>query len=312
MRAMNPLAANQNSRLWNALIWVLRITVALECLGTWSWFVQWVENSFLHWLLNPTDVGGLHWNESTAMAVQWAVGWLMLLAGLFVLVRPCASVLGPVALVQLLIAVAMWRSDDGFTLESSWLSPQTTALFPFFTHLARIAAPLGLLLLDPWRVERHLGRPLGHRRVTLAIVVLRWAAAITFFAHGIEAWLLHPEFVDLLISSSQNILGVVMPQSLAERLLKIIGGMDFLIAIACISTRWRVVLWWMAFWGGVTAVSRVAAYGVDVGWSSALMRAPHVGIPVAVVFYWHLLEWARAKSAAKPTIAADDIQMREG
>ncbi len=59
-------------------------------------------------------------------------------------------------------------------------------------------------------------------------------------------------------------------------------------------------------------VHRTAAYGVDVGWSGALMRAPHVGIPVAVVFYWHLLECARAKFAAKPTIASNDIQMREG
>jgi hypothetical protein len=307
MRAMTAIAANQNSRPWNVLIWVLRITVALQCLGTWDWFIRWEETAFLHWLLNPTDIGGLYWNESTALAVQRTVGWLVLLAGLCALIRPCAAVLGPVALVQLLIAVATWRIVDGFSLESPWLSPHTTALFPLVTHLARIAAPLGLLLLDPWRVER----PLGNRRVTLAIGGLRWAAAITFFAHGIEAWLLHPEFVDLCISSSQRLFGVNMSQSTAEWLLTIIGGMDFLIAIACVSTRWRVVLWWMAFWGGVTALSRVFAYGVDVGWSAALMRAPHVGIPLAVALYWHLLEWARAESAAKPTIAPDN-KTREG
>ncbi len=308
MSVMPAPAANQNSRPWNILIWVLRITVALQCLGAWDWFTRWQETPLLHWLLDPTDVGGLNWGEATALAVQQTVGWLMLLAGLCALVRPCAWVLGPVTLVQLLVAVAMWRIDAGFSLESEWLSPQATALFPLATHVARIAAPIGMLLLDPWRVER----PLGDRRVALAIGGLRWAAAITFFAHGIEAWLLHPEFVDICISSSERLLGTKMLQPTAEWLLTIIGEADFLVAIACVSTRWRAVWWWMALWGGVTALSRVAAYGLGVGWSAALMRAPHVGIPLAVVLYWHLVEWTRAESAAEPTIASDDSNVEEG
>ena len=290
------------------MIWALRASVALQCLGTWDWFVRWEETPFLHWLLDPTDIGGLHWGEATALAVQQAVGWLTLLAGLGALVRPCAALLGPVALVQLLIAVAMWRIYDGFPLESDWLSPQTTALFPLATHVARVAAPLGLLLLDPWRVER----PLGNRRVALAIGGMRWAAAITFFAHGIEAWQLHPEFVDLWISFAGNILGMKMSQPTAECLLTIVGGTDMLAAIVCVSTRWKAVWWWMAFWGGATALSRVAAYGLNVGWSATLMRAPHVAIPLAVVLYWRLVEWTRAESTAKLTIASDEIKAEEG
>jgi len=301
-------ASNQNSRLWRAMIWALRITVALQCLGTWGWFTVWQETPFLHWLLDPEDIGGLHWSEPTSLAVQQTIGWLILLAGLFTLARPCAAVLGPVAVVQLLIAVAMWRVDYGFSLESDWLSPRTTALFPFVSHLARIAAPLGLLMLDPWRAER----PLSDDRVALAIGGLRWAAAITFFAHGIEAWLLHPEFVDICISSSENILGIRMAQSTAEVLLRIIGGVDMLVAIACIGTRWRAVLWWMACWGGITAVSRVAAYGLNVGWSAVLTRAPHFGIPLAVVLYWHLLEWTRANPIAKSKIDTDNNPVKEG
>lgn len=290
------------------MIWALRIAVALQCLGTWDWFTRWQETPFLHWLLDPTDVGGLNWSEPTALVVQQTVGWLTLLAGACVLARPCAAVLGPVALVQLLIAVAMWRTDDGFTLESNWLSPQTTALFPLATHVARIAAPLGLLLLDPWRAER----PLSNRRVAPAIGGLRWAMAITFFAHGIEAWQLHPEFIDYWISASEAILGTRMSQPAAEQLLQLIGAMDMLVAIACVSTRWRSVWWWMAFWGGVTALSRVAAFGLNAGWFAACMRAPHVGAPLAVVLYWHLVEWPRADSAAEPVSPPDEKQEHRG
>ena len=304
---MTVPAANQNSRLWIAMIWALRISVALLCLGTWDWFTRWEETPFLHWLLDPTDIGGLNWSEATALAVQQTVGWLTLLAGLCTLVRPCAAVLGPVALVQLLIAVAMWRIDDGFSLESEWLTPETTALFPLATHMARFAAPMGLLLLDPWRVER----PLSGRRMVLAIGGLRWAVAITFFAHGIEAWQLNPEFVDYWIGTSERIFGTRMSQPTAEWLLTFTGVADILAAIACVSTRWRAVWWWMAFWGGVTALSRIASYGLDIGWSAALIRAPHVGVPIAVVLYWHLIGWTRAESAAQPSIATNTNKEKE-
>jgi hypothetical protein len=299
---MNASVVDQQSRLWSAIVWVLRISVALACLGTWDWFVRWEETPFLQWLLDPTDIGGLGWNESTALVAQRIVGWFVLAAGVSVLVRPTAAVLAPLTLLHLLVAVAMWRTDDGFSLESSWLSPSVSALFPFATQMARIAAPLGLLLLDPWRCER----PLSERRVAVTIGVLRWVIAITFVAHGLEAWLHYPEFVDYWIGTTRKLFGTRMSESTADTLLSFIGCLDFLAAAACVTTRWRAVGWWMVFWGAATAFSRITSYGLNVGWHATAIRAPHVGVPLAVVLYWHLVGWNGEKSAGESAAMLDD------
>jgi len=296
---MISATTSQNTRLWDTMIWVLRVTVVLQCLGTWDWFTRLEETPLLHWMLDPADVGGLNCSETTALAIQQAAGWLMLIAGFCTLLRPCAAVLGPVALVQFLLAVAMWRIDDGFSLESKWLAPQVTALFPLLTQMARYAAPVGLLLLDPWRVER----PLTDRRVHFAIGLLRWAVAITFLAHGIEAWRLHPEFIDYWIATSERFFGTRMSQQTAQWLLRLIGMVDILTAVTCVCTRWRTVWWWMAFWGGLTAASRIIAFGVSIGWSATLMRAPHCGIPLAVALYFRLVRWNSHQSTAERTEA---------
>ncbi len=292
---MGVMAVHESSKpdkLWRAIVWTLRITVALQCLGNWRWLTQIGESPLLSWWIGPTDVGGLAWNEATGLAVQQATGWLALAAGGCVLLRPCAAVLGPLVLLQIFFAIAMWRTDAGFSLQAPWLGPRLGALFPFATQLARIVAPLGLLLLDPWRVER----PLGPLRVGRAIRLLRWGIACTFLAHGIEAWLLNPVFIDLLIGSFQHLLSVQLSQSAAEELLQIIGGVDLLAAIACVSTRSRDVLWWMAFWGGITALSRMTAFGFETSWHTTLIRTPHLGVPLAVVLYWHLLRWGEASA----------------
>jgi len=277
----------ESSRLWQAIVGTLRITVALQCVGNWRWFAQIGESPLLSWMISPEDVGGLNWNEATGLAVQQATGWLALAAGVCVLLRPCAAVLGPLALLQLLLAVAMWRTGYGYPPQAAWLAPQLAALFPLAAQSARIAAPLALLLLDPWRAER----PLSSRRIRLAMGLLLGAVVFAFLSHGIEAWQRYPVFIDLLICTSDRLFGVELSQSRAETMLRVIGVFDIFVAIACLFPRLRGVLWWMAFWGGVTALSRVTAFGWEPTWHGAATRMPHLGVPLAVVLYWHLVRW---------------------
>ncbi len=288
---MRAAKTTESSKLWQAIVWTLRITVALQCLGNWRWLAQIGESPLLSWMISPVDVGGLNWNEATGLAVQQTTGWLALVAGSFVLLRPCAAVLAPLGLLQLLIAVAMWRTGSGYTPQATWLSPQWAALFPLATQSARIVAPLALLLLDPWRAKR----PLSPRRIRLAMGLLLGGAMFAFLSHGIEAWHLYPVFIDLLIGTSGRLFGVALSQSSAEAMLAIIGVFDVFVAVACLFPRLRGVLWWMAFWGGITALSRVTAFGWDSSWYAAAIRMPHLGAPLAVVLYWHLLRWRVGK-----------------
>ena len=289
----------ETSRLWWAMVWSLRIGVALQCLGNWQWLTQIEETPLLHWLISPADIGGLEWHESTALATQQVIGWLVLGASLFVLIRPCAAVLGPLALLQMTIAAAMWQIADGFPLSADWLPPQWATLFPFMTQAARVAAPLGLLLVDPWRTSR----PLSEKRVRCAVTIMRWAAAITFLAHGIEACQLNPEFTDLLIGGATRMFGADLSQATAEQLLSTIGILDVLVAIACVATASRSLLVWMTLWGTMTAGSRVVALGLSTYWHMSLTRSPHIALPLAVALYWHLLQW---RSANRPTEPEND------
>jgi len=291
MAIMSAEETTESSKLWRAIVWTLRITVAVQCLGNWRWLAQIGESPLLSWMISPIDVGGLNWQEATGLAVQQATGWLALAAGVWVLLRPCAAVLGPLALLQLLLAVAMWRTGYGYAMQAAWLSPQGTALFPLASQSARIVAPLALLLLDPWQAER----PLSQRRIRLAMRLLLAAAVVVFLSHGIEAWQLYPVFIDLLIGTSGRLFGFSLSQSSAESMLSIIGVFDIFVAVACLFSRLRGVLWWMAFWGGVTALSRVTAFGWELTWHDAATRMPHLGVPLAMVLYWHLVRWKQEK-----------------
>ncbi len=300
MLAMATDETLKSGKLWRAIIWSLRITVALQCLGNWQWLIQIGESPLLSWLIDPRDIGGLAWSEATGLAVQQTVGWLVIAAGGVVLLRPYAAVLVPLSLFQLLIAVATWRTNSGFTLHAEWLSPSWAALFPFATQSARIVAPMALLLLVPWRVERPK-KPRITLRVRLAMSLLLAGAGITFFAHGIESLQRNPVFLDLLISTGNRLFGVSLSQASAEALLFVVGIIDLIVAVACLSNRMRGVLWWMAFWGAITTLSRITAIDWQVSWFAAATRAPHIGVPLAAVLHWH---WLRQRDDETSTKAA--------
>jgi len=295
---MSRREINEEDKLWRTIVWTLRITVALLCLGNWRWLSQIEETPLMSLFWDQPDVGGLGWSEATSLTIEHSIGWLALLGGVCVLARPCAAVLGPLVLLQLLIALAMWRTGDGYALQANWLPLPLVALFPFATQSARIVAPLGLLLLDPWLVER----PLSQRRVAAGIGCMRWGVATAFAAHGIEAWLHNPAFIDLLINSSQRLLGWNLTQTTAEQLLSIIGILDLLVAIGCVGSRSRVILWWMAIWGAITACSRITANGLDTSWHATVIRWPHVGLPLAVVLYWYLLQRSHGCENAQDSV----------
>ena len=274
---------NECDRLGYAILWTLRVTIALQCVGNWRWLTQIEETPLLHWMLDPADIGGLAWSESTALAVQQVVGWLVLLTAGWVLWRPQVAVLAALVVLQTLMTVAMWRIDAGYALQASWISHQLLVLFPFATQFARIAAPLGLLLLS--------SESKREQRIAHTMQLLRWSIAVVFLAHGLEAWLQNPTFLDLLINVTQRLFGVSLSQSAAEQCLAAIGMVDILFAVACVSFRWPAVLWWMAFWGAATSVSRLVANGWEMSWHEAFTRTSHLGIPLAVVLWWYLLKW---------------------
>ncbi len=287
-----------------AIVAVLRWTVAVQCLGNAHWFLRVDETPLLSLMWGQADVGGWGWSESTALAAQQAIGWYTLIAAMLVLVGKkgsgtiCAKhpsgrsgkwfltpfsgwILWPLVMLQLSIAGAMCQMHLGFQPAPHWLAPQIASLFPWATQAARIAAPLLLWMLAPDPFFR-----LSPMRTQAGIGILRGAIALVFLAHGIEALSHHPEFLDLIIVSARKWPGWNMSEQVAEQLLTAIGAVDIVVAGLCLVRHWPAVAWYMAFWGAVTAASRVTAGGWAFHWHEFATRMPHAGLPLALALYW--------------------------
>ncbi len=151
--------------------------------------------------------------------------------------------------------------------------------FSLFSHAARFLLPLvilGLFLKREW-----------------AAPLIAWAIAITFFAHGIEAILVHPAFVDYIVLGFKSILGVSLSENSAALLLRCVGLVDILCALAVLPLRARGglfpriasgVLLWMAFWGIFTASLRLLGFGVQ-NWAEFGIRCSHFALPLALYYY---------------------------
>lgn len=289
---MTEPTVDRESRLWRAIVWTLRMSVAALCVGNAAATLSF--GSKVHSLLaSPTDVHGLGWTDASASLVDMVAGWSLIAAAVLVLFRPCWPVLVPVVLWELALALA-----------TTWLGGDAGSEVSLLGHMARMAAPIGLMLIDPW--PKNLG--LSSRRVEAAIWLLRIGIAATFIGHGYESLQLKPSFVDLLLNSSRNILSWRMTQDTAECILYVIGIIDVSVGILILGFRWRTIAFYMAFWGLVTAFSRWTA----VGWSGLgtiypklLIRTAHAGVPLAVGLYWCLAVRARRYALSDNSVAAD-------
>ncbi|MEQ8839296.1 MAG: hypothetical protein RID07_20995 [Lacipirellulaceae bacterium] len=185
----------------------------------------------------------------------------------------------------------MLKTNYGYSLERNWVAPHVERWFPLGGHAARVVAPLGLILIDPfwgfWRKGTNLS-PKSIRAFS-GMNLMRMAIDCTFAIHGMEALQLKGTFLDLLIGTSQRWFGWDMSQIVAEQILTIVGYVDLAVAGGCLMVRSRLVCGWLAVWGFVTALSRITAGGLENHWHETLWRASHFCIPIALGLYWHIL-----------------------
>lgn len=293
---MEPMR-EESAKSWGP--WILRAAVAVQCLA-FAWQLGHVEQSALFgWLWGQQDVGGLGLAESTAAAIQTTVAWLLLASAVVVIWRPFSVVLGFVLVFQLTTAAAMWQKSEGFQVRLDWLGDSPwyetafaiAGLFPFAAQAARIAAPLVLLLVERTRCADVC--PAGNS--SSAEWIARIAIAATFGAHGLEALQQNPDFIDLLIHSFENLGTGRMSEAAAGTLLYAIGVVDIVVAVAMVAVRSRAIAGYMAFWGLITAASRIVCFGLERGWPGFAERSSHFALPLVLLLCWHL---ARSASSA--------------
>lgn len=206
------------------------------------------------------------------------------LAAVIGAVWPRWFLLVPVSAYLLLEAVA------GYHVRGYAFSELTPA-----AHALRYLAPLALVLLARGNAieaasseavaSEDAGRAMAPRPSASHVAgawLLRVGLAVLFLSHGYEAWQLHPEFIDLVITTAHNRLGVRIEEATASMALRAIGAVDMVVAVLLLIRPWRTVLAWMMFWGLVTAVSRMTSYGWGAH-TDVLLRFTHFTAPLALL-----------------------------
>lgn len=228
---------------------------------------------------SPTAINGALFIE-LGVRESWCNSIDRAAAVLLPLFAVCASVPRRARLVFLL-PIALWFLTDaiaaviGRNESHSQLAP--------LERMVRYLVPIALPLLASERGIRRVGE-----------VLLRVSAACVFAAHGAKAWLLDPQFQDLLWSLFRRLraLGVdVRPDpDRIDHALHVIGGVDLTLAALVLLTRWRTVALYMAAWGLITAGSRLVLWGMP-GLAECALRALNAAVP----FYLYLT-WRRART----------------
>jgi hypothetical protein len=264
--------------------WLLRLAVLGYCVGAACTLFHKLGSGlgtyyFLEWDVAHPQVA--YWER---MAAYGLLG-----LGIAAFLRPHWVVLAPIAAVT--IAEGWARYFNGGSPFSEWT---------LWAYALRYTAPLALALLFLSVPVRWTGPP---AHLAAVAWLLRIATAVVFAVHGLEAILQHPRFIDYIIGTAENLGGFRVSETQAGVLLKIIGAVDIAVAALVLVRPFQAVLFWMAFWGLITALGRVTTFGPGV-YFEVLLRFSHFLAPLAI---WFLVcaGKTRHESAPVPSATAD-------
>ncbi len=226
--------------------------------------------------------------HSTIFLVERIAAGVLLLAGISLLVWPLTAVALFIGTAVFAEAYARYRFGGEHFVEWSVAA-----------HALRYLLPLALaaLIISP-RIVPNL-----RWKTHASMWILRIGLAIVFATHGLEALRQHPGFIDLLIGTTGNILGMRMTESTAVLLLRIIGVVDLIVAFLILVGRWRPLLAWLCFWATITAASRMTALGF-MSYPELLQRSSHIVAPLAVWALGRYQELTATAPGHTPTQAA--------
>lgn len=184
-----------------------------------------------------------------------------------------------------LIPVAVWLFAEAAARYE--VRGQAFSEHVFVTQSLRYLTPVALALLFVAARQARLPR-------SAPCWLLRVSIAAVFAGHGIEALRANPLFIDLIISTAANLVGVRVSETTATSALEVIGLMDLGIAATTLLRPFPQLLWFAALWAATTAFSRVTANDWDA-YPEVLLRSSYVLAPLALA-----LLLANSASSAAP------------
>lgn len=218
--------------------------------------------------LHDTPIGSaLFMNYSVPLnivsKVDTFLAGLLLLCSLLLLV-PKIRVISAVAIFIIFATYVYAMVDQGG-------SPFTD--YAFFANAMRLVAPLALIIYS-------IKYDFCKKRILFYLIAI--GICFTFISHGFEAILAHPWFVDMTIVLAKNTLNWAMSESIAEKLLLVVGVVDILSALTLIIFRSKIAAIWLSIWGFFTCFLRLANYGMG-GLPDFIIRLPHGILPIVAL-----------------------------
>lgn len=266
MRALDfgaPPALSSGSAGVAAASWLLRLAILGYAVGIVSAVQRKLGSGlgtyfFLEWGFTHPQVA----------PVERLVAWLLMALAVATLIRPHWSLALPITSLVFLEAAAQYF-NAGFPF-SQWT---------LLAHALRYGAPAALAVLYLGLLSRGLGL---EKHLAMMGWLLRAALATVFTVHGVEALMRHPRFIDYIIGTTYNFTGHFLAEAAAIQIMRVIGVVDILVAVLVLVRPRPAVLYWMAFWGLITALARVTTLGLGHH-HEVFVRSAHFLAPLAVL-----------------------------
>jgi hypothetical protein len=126
----------------------------------------------------------------------------------------------------------------------------------------------------------YLGKAKFNRWFLLAI---QFSIFLIFLSHGIGCFLKNGVYIDYILGFFNDFTTISMKQKDAEQLLNIIGVVDVAVAVLVLIKASNYLLYWLIFWGFLTAMLRVLDASI-LNYVEFLIRVPHFGLPLVLLF----------------------------
>ena len=198
---------------------------------------------------------------------------LMLLLCSFLLIFPKFR---KTALCHSLLFISLWILMQ--SIATSLNGGKKFSELAVLAHATRWVMPL-VLWGALWQLKAGKRRQVFEKYI---IIIALASCSVTFAVHGWEAFCQNPPFQDLLYNTFSIVGWNMSPQSNAY-ILKTVACMDIALAVLLLILQRPGIFLWLAFWGAITALSRITAIGLEA-WPQSAVRIANGALPF-ILFY---------------------------
>ena len=133
------------------------------------------------------------------------------------------------------------------------------------------------------------------------LFAIQLSVFLIFMSHGMGCFSKNPLYIDYILGFFGDYTSLSVKQNQAEQMLDIIGIIDVIVAVLVLIKPFKVLIYWLMFWGFLTSLLRIVDASI-LNYIEFLMRVPHFGLPIVMLIIWN--EKAKAETySSSPSLS---------